>query len=187
VVARTIGSSWHSETEERDVVSGADLLADGFDRIHDVVHRAVDGLSTEQLRFRPAGEANSMAWLAWHLSRVQDDHVADAARREQVWLSGGWCERFALPFERQATGYGQSADEVAALRVRSPELLLDYLDAVHEQTIDYVRDLTDKNLDRIVDDSWDPPVTLAVRLVSVISDDLQHAGQLAYVRGLLPR
>jgi hypothetical protein len=37
----------------------------------------------------------------------------------------------------------------------------------------------------VVDASWDPPVTLGVRLVSVISDDLQHAGQAAYLRGMI--
>ena len=47
--------------------------------------------------------------------------------------------------------------------------------------------LTDDDLDRIVDTSWDPPVTLGVRLISVLSDDLQHAGQAAFVRGVLER
>ena len=44
---------------------------------------------------------------------------------------------------------------------------------------------TEADLERVVDTSWDPPVTLGVRLISVISDDLQHAGQAAYAAGLL--
>ena len=47
--------------------------------------------------------------------------------------------------------------------------------------------LTDADLPRVVDERWDPPVTLGVRLVSVISDCLQHAGQAAFVRGILLR
>jgi len=47
--------------------------------------------------------------------------------------------------------------------------------------------LTDADLTRVVDERWDPPVTLGVRLVSVISDGLQHAGQAAFVRGILLR
>jgi hypothetical protein len=37
----------------------------------------------------------------------------------------------------------------------------------------------------VVDEAYDPPVTLGVRLVSVLSDDLQHVGQAAYARGLI--
>ena len=51
----------------------------------------------------------------------------------------------------------------------------------------YLATLDDDDLDRVVDTRWDPPVTVGVRLVSVIADDLQHVGQAAYVRGLLHR
>lgn len=167
-------------------MTSAGLLVDAFGRIHDVVHRAVDGLSEDDLAARIDPGANSIAWLVWHLTRVQDDHVADVAGREQVWRSGGWAERLGLPFNARATGYGQSSDEVAAVRAPG-KLLLAYHDAVYRQTIDYVRGLTDADLPRIVDESWDPPVTLGVRLISVVSDDLQHAGQAAFVRGILSR
>jgi uncharacterized damage-inducible protein DinB len=169
------------------VASTADLLVDAFERVRATVHRAVDGLDAEQLRFRVDSDANSIGWLVWHLTRVQDDHVAGAAELEQVWLADGWCDRFGLPFPRPAIGYGHSSDDVAAVQAESPELLLGYHDAVHDQTVRYVRRLEDGDLDRIVDEAWDPPVTLAVRLVSVVNDDLQHAGQAAFVRGIVSR
>jgi hypothetical protein len=164
-----------------------ELLVDAYDRIHHVTHRAVEGLGPDDLVFRPDGDANSIAWLVWHLTRIQDDHVADAAGSEQIWTSQRWCERFALPFDPSATGYGHSSEDVAAVQVSSADLLLGYFDAVHERTVRYVRALTPPELDRIVDESWDPPVSLGVRLVSVIADNLQHAGQAAYVRGLAER
>jgi hypothetical protein len=123
----------------------------------------------------------------WHLTRIQDDHLADAAQAEQVWTSQGWAEQFGLPFDPRHTGYGHRANEVAAVQVESGELLVGYYDAVHQQTIRYVEQLNDADLDRVVDRSWDPPVALGVRLVSVIADDLQHAGQAAFVRGILQR
>jgi uncharacterized damage-inducible protein DinB len=162
----------------------AGLLSDGFDRVQQVVHRAVDGLDDDRLAHRVDGSANSIAWLVWHLTRVQDDHVAEVAGREQTWLAEGWHERFALPFAPEVTGYGHSPDEVAAVRA-SAELLAGYHDAVHDATVEYVAGLSGADLDRVVDENWDPPVTLGVRLVSVISDDLQHAGQASFVRGLL--
>jgi uncharacterized damage-inducible protein DinB len=168
-------------------MTSAELLAEAFGRVRDIVHAAVAGLSAEQMAYRIDGSANSIAWLVWHLTRIQDDHIADVARTEQVWVSGGWAERFGLPFPPLADGYGHSSADVAAVRVESPDLLTSYYDAVHEQTIHFVAGLTDADLPRIVDERWDPPVTLAVRLVSVISDDLQHAGQAAFIRGILLR
>jgi uncharacterized damage-inducible protein DinB len=163
----------------------AELLADAFERVREVTHEAVDGLTADQLAFRPSDHANSVAWLVWHLTRVTDDHIADAAGTEQVWTSAGWADRFGLPLEPSETGYGHESGQVAAVRVGSAELLTGYYDAVHQQTISYVGGLADADLDRIVDKRWDPPVSLGVRLVSVISDDLQHAGQAAYLRGII--
>jgi len=167
-------------------VTSAELLTDAFDRIRGVVHRAVSGLSPDELAARVDPGANTVAWLVWHLTRIQDDHVAGVAGAEQVWTSAGWAERFALPFAAADTGYGHDDADVAAVKVDA-ELLLGYLDAVHERTVAFVGTLTDADLPRVVDRNWDPPVTLAVRLVSVVSDDLQHAGQAAFVRGVIAR
>jgi uncharacterized damage-inducible protein DinB len=163
----------------------AELLADAFGRIREGVHDVVDGLTSKELAFRPGGQANSIAWLVWHLTRVQDDHLAAVVGGQQVWVAGHWFHRFELPFEESATGYGQRSEEVAAVTPADDALLTGYHDAVCEQTLDFVRGLTDPDLDRVVDERWDPPVTLAVRLVSVLSDDLQHVGQAAFVRGLV--
>ncbi|RRQ25174.1 DUF664 domain-containing protein [Rhodococcus sp. Eu-32] len=164
----------------------AAVLVDAFERIKGVVHDTLDDIPDQALTFRPDSDANTVAWLIWHLTRVQDDHVAGVAGSEQVWTADGWHERFALPFDASDIGYGQSSDDVAAV-TSSAELLRDYHDAVHARTKAYVESLTAEDLDRVVDDNWDPPVTLGVRLVSVVSDDLQHAGQAAYVRGLFSR
>ncbi|NHC44482.1 mycothiol transferase [Motilibacter aurantiacus] len=162
----------------------ADLLKDAFERMKELGHDAVDGLSGEQLATRPDGTGNSIAWLVWHLARVQDDHLAEAGGYEQVWTAQGWADRFGLPFETGETGYGQSAAQVGQVRAGA-ELLAGYLDAVVDRTLEYVGSLTDADLDRVVDERWDPPVTLGVRLVSVVGDDMQHLGQAAYVKGLL--
>lgn len=165
-------------------VSATDVLRDAFGRIRGLVHHVLDGLSAEQLAARPAPDANTIGWLVWHLTRVQDDHVADAAGTPQVW-DASWVERLGLPFDVTEMGYGQTSEEVGQVRVASPDVLVDYHDAVFERTSTYLARLSASDLDQVVDTSWDPPVTLAARLVSVVADDLQHAGQAAYVRGLL--
>ncbi|MFT2705965.1 mycothiol transferase [Clavibacter zhangzhiyongii] len=164
-----------------------DLLVDAYGRIAGIVHDAVEGLDADDLAHRPDPEANSVGWLVWHLARVQDAQVADVAGAEQTWTTGGWAERFALPFEDAATGYGQTSEDVAAVAGVTAELLLGYLDAVQAATLAYLAGLDDSELDRVVDEAWNPPVTLAARLVSVLSDDLQHAGQASYLAGLVAR
>jgi uncharacterized damage-inducible protein DinB len=167
-------------------MTSADLLVDAFGRIRESVHDAVDSLSLKDLTFRVDSEANSIAWLVWHLSRIMDDHISELAGIEQVWIARGWMDRFGLPFGPRATGYGHGGDDVAAVQVEG-ELLTGYHDEAYEQAIRYVRHIADDDLPRVVDDSWDPPVTLGVRLISVISDGLQHAGQAAFIRGIVDR
>lgn len=164
----------------------AHLLIDAFDRVRETVRTAVEGLDEDRLAFRPDPEANSLAWLVWHLSRVQDDHLAGVAGGEQLWTAAGWVERFGLPFDVPAIGYGQTAAQVGAVRAGA-ELLAGYQDAVHRATVDYLGTLREQDYARVVDDRWDPPVTVAVRLVSVLNDTTQHAGQAAYLRGLVDR
>lgn len=168
-------------------MTGAELLVDAFGRVRETVHEAVEGLTAQEVTWRLDEGSNSIAWLVWHLTRVQDDHVSEVAGAEQAWTAQKWVDRFGLPFPAEATGYGHRPSDVEAVRVDSSELLTGYYDAVYEQTVEYVQGLVDGDFDRIVDRAWDPPVTLGVRLVSVISDALQHAGQAAYVRGVLLR
>lgn len=167
-------------------MGGIDVLTDGFQRVRDGVHPAVGGLTADELSYRPDPESNSIAWLIWHLTRIQDDHVAHLHGNGQRWLEGEWAGRFALPLDPADTGYGHDADQVA-LVVAEAGLLLDYFEDVHATTLAFLPTLDEADLDGVVDTRWDPPVTMGVRLVSVIADDLQHVGQASYVRGLILR
>jgi len=167
-------------------MSPAALLQDAFGRIVEGGTAVVDGLTEDQLTHRVDPEANTIAWLVWHLARVQDAQVAAVAGHEQVWTSQGYAERFGLPFDVAATGYGQSTEEVGQVRA-SAELLADYLRATHQATVRWLALVTATELEKVVDEHWDPPVTLGARLVSILEDDAQHLGQAGFVRGIIER
>jgi hypothetical protein len=163
----------------------ASLLLELYGRIPPVARRAVDGVDLERLTVQPSPGTNPISWLIWHIARVQDHHVAELLDENQLWVDGDWAHRFELEPNPANTGYGHTPVEVASVQPDSPGLLLAYLDAVDERTRGMLQDLTAADLDGIVDRRWDPPVTMGVRLVSIAADGLQHAGQAAYVRGLL--
>ena len=160
-----------------------ELLRDAFTRLIEHVDELTDGLTDELSSFRPAPNANSIAWLIWHSARVQDIQLAGVAGVEQVWTRDGWVDRFGLELPRNDTGYGHGPDEVA--KVRAPaDLLSGYYHEVHKLTLSYIAGVTAAELSRVVDTNWDPPVTASARLVSIIDDCAQHLGQAAYLRGI---
>jgi uncharacterized damage-inducible protein DinB len=168
-------------------MNSADLLVDGFGRIRENVSDVLSGLTPDQLTYRIGPSANPISWLIWHLTRVQDDHVANAFGASQVWSDDGWAARFGLPAGMMNHGFAHTAEQVAtvAAATASAGLLAEYHEATYAQTVKLVSEVTDADLTRVVDTRWTPPVTLGVRLVSVLDDDMQHAGQAAYLRGLI--
>ena len=164
-----------------------ELLQDAFERIRNGAQSAVDGLSLDEIAKRPDDEANTIAWLVWHLARVQDHHVSELADRPQAWVTGGWSDRFGTSPDPENTGFGHGPDDVAGVRPESIESLLAYQADVHDLIVAYLETIDEAELDRIVDRRWDPPVTAGVRLVSVINDAMQHVGQANYLKGLIER
>ncbi|UXA14241.1 mycothiol transferase [Mycobacterium sp. SMC-8] len=167
-----------------EIDAARELLRDSFTRLIEHVDDLTDGLTDELAYYRPAPDANTIAWLIWHSARIQDAQLCDLAGVEQVWFREGWVDKFALDLPRDAHGYGHTPDEVA--KVRAPaKLLAGYYHAVHKLSLEYVASVTADELARIVDRRWTPPVTASARLVSIIDDAAQHLGQAAYIRGLV--
>jgi len=162
-----------------------ELTADAIGRIRDLTHSLAHELDTDHLADQPGGTANSIGWLLWHITRVQDDHVADFMGVDQLWIQGGHASKLGFADDLHDSGYGHSPAEAAAVRITAPDMLLAYHDAVAQRSLGYLATLDDADFDRVVDDSYTPPVTAGVRWMSIVSDSLQHLGQAGYARGLL--
>ncbi|PPF78914.1 hypothetical protein C5B96_13860 [Subtercola sp. Z020] len=173
-------------TENTDT-SASDILADSFTRVSGSVHSVLRGVTQADLAARVDPEANTIAWLVWHIARGQDAQVSALAETDELWTSDGWYEKFGVPFASSASGYGQSPADVAALDDIGADLLGGYFDAVHARTLEIVGSLDPAEFSRVVDDSYDPPVTLAARLVSVVNDCTQHVGQASFIKGFARR
>lgn len=168
-------------------MNAIEVLRDGYGRVGEAVHEICDGLSPAALGYRIDEGSNPIGWLLWHLARVQDHHVSELAGSEQEWVRAGWAVRLGFDPSPDETGYGMTQEEVARVRIESVDLLVGYYDAVQAVTLGYLDTLSDSDLDDVVDERYDPPVTRGVRLTSVIADDLQHCGQAGYVLGVSER
>jgi len=163
-----------------------ELVIDSYGRILEILESALEGLTQDDLNVQPHSDSNSIGWLAWHLTRVQDDHIAALMGEEQLWIEDEWHSKFNRAPDRKDIGFGQSSEEVSAFKSPDIEILLEYHRAVLERSKRHIRSLSEAELNRQLDEPWFQPLpTVGVRLVSVISDCLQHAGQVCYVRGLL--
>jgi hypothetical protein len=167
-------------------MSWQDMMIDGFGRIQEMLEHVLDGLPPDLLDRLPRADCNPIGWLAWHLIRGQDGQVADLMGEEQLWTRNGWHAKFNLPADEKATGFGDTPKEVAAFKSPDMQVIIDYSRATVERSQAYMKTLAEKELDRELDEKfWTPVPTVGVRLVSILADCLEHAGQMAYVRGLL--
>jgi uncharacterized damage-inducible protein DinB len=162
-----------------------DLLTDGYQRVLDELRHVLKGLDREDVLWQPHPGSNSIGWLAWHLTRVQDGHISELLGEEQLWIKEGWHTKFNRPPDAEDTGFGDKPEEVAAFDTPDVKTLIDYHKAVLERSKGFFRTLTAAELDRELDEPWFKPLpTVGVRLVSVMADGIEHAGQAGYVRGL---
>lgn len=164
-----------------------DVIRDSLGRVHELIPAILDGLSGDDLLWRPDPEANSIGWLVWHLTRIEDDHLAHLGGVEQAWTADGWYQRFGLPYLKQAHGFRMTPVEVGAFNVTETSLLNGYAAATWAQTQAVLASVGDDRLDEVIDSRYTPPVTVGVRLVSVLVETAQHIGQAGYVRGLRER
>jgi DinB family protein len=163
-----------------------ELVVDGYERLPDLMKEALARLPVATLDRPPHQDCNSLGWTAWHLTRVQDSQVADLMGEPQLWIRDGWHRKFARPADPEDTGYGHTPAQVRAFRSPSARVQLDYLRATTERSLRYLRSLGPADLDRALDEPWfTPRPTVGVRLVSILTDCHQHAGEASYIRGLL--
>jgi hypothetical protein len=159
------------------------LLIDTLQFASTILGTALKDLTLEELNRQTRPDANSIGWIAWHLTRNQDRAIAEITGKEHVWIEGRWYDKFGRTAEGGDTGFGHTIEQAAAFRSPDAGTQMAYHKAVVARTEEYLRGLTEAELDR----KTDHPVfhTVAQRLVAVYNDGLQHIGQISYARGLI--
>ena len=181
-----------------------ELITDSLGRVSWLLEKALDGLTPEDMNQQPWANCNTIGWLTWHLTRWQDRSIALFMGEKQLWISDGWYKKFDRNPDPEDTGLGHSSEDVVAFKSPDAEILLEYYSTVLDRTRRYLASLTTIELDRQLNDRWyrselwyqssrwnqgnsqrQGPLLLGTRLVSMANDNIQHAGQVAYLRGVL--
>ncbi len=163
------------------------LITDYFIRISDELERVLDGLTIEDLNKQPVPGANSIGWLAWHLTRSDDRNLSELYRKQQLWIKDRWHERFGRVPDPSETGVGHNSEEMVSFESPDGKTILKYHHAVLERAKKYIENnLSEAELKRRVKSpTLKNTNTVRGRLLGIVSEGFQHVGQAAYVRGLI--
>jgi len=159
------------------------LLLGIFERASGNLEKAIDGLTQDDLNHLPNPDCNSIGWLIWHLTRVQDLAISDLIGKEQRWIVEKWYSKFSRNPDPNDWGVGHSSEDVSNFQSPDSKTLLGYYYAVLKQTKEYIDKLSIAELGREIDNPRSP--TVGLRLAGIINDNIQHVGQVAYLRGML--
>lgn len=162
-----------------------DMVIDGYSRIFELLDPALRGLSPNELDKQPTPDSNSLGWTVWHLARGQDAQVAYLAKTEQLWIKDAWHKKFNRPADSEDTGFGDTIEQVAAFKSPSASVQLEYCRAVVAASTHYLKNVDSNEINRVLDEAYQPKPTVGVRIVSIMADSLIHAGEAAYIRGLI--
>ena len=161
------------------------FIADCLAQTHLRLHATCEGLTAEQVLWRPAPTANNIGFILWHMARHEDGRVTAIACGAEgfetdLWATDGWYERFGQPVT--APGPGDRLG-LRSLAIPAPEVLLSYFRAVNERTMRFVALLDEERLNDYIGHR-EPRQTVAGSLRHVIVHQNNHHGQIDYLRGL---
>jgi hypothetical protein len=169
-----------------------ELITGTFEDYWGRFDRALEGLTSEELAWRPQDDCNPIGFIAWHMARVEDRFLHHFAKgTEEVWVKNAWYAKFGL--DAADHGVRFTLEQVAAFPAISPELLSGYLEDVRRETRTFLQEFQLQDLDVVSgrspfspnipagSDKW-PMGHMFRQLFGELN---QHLGQVSYVRGMV--
>ncbi len=164
-------------------MAATDVISIALERNWSMVDNAMQGLSDDTLNQQPNDQSNSVAWLLWHMNRVVDNMIHTRLQSQrQLWVLDGWYQKFGMGDEESDFGMGWTAEQVAAWKAPSRDVLLGYYEAMKASARGYLASISAAELDQSV------MIANVSRAVSdllgvLVYDNVVHGGQIAYLRG----
>ncbi len=154
-----------------------------LEQIKEYLLAGLKGLTEAEARWQPKPDANPIAFIVWHVARVEDNWVQRFAQKlPEAWESEGWFQRLNLP--KRDSGFGYTAEQVRALALPPMSDLLAYYESVRKLSLAYLRGLTPEQWEVKPWPDRRPDYDIRRMWRQLVCEEAEHAGQVAYLRGL---
>lgn len=150
----------------------------GLDRTERALQKALEGLSQQEVAWRPCAECNSIGAMVIHLGRVEDTWVHRIVGGKDIWEIDGWASKFGLP----ANDRGWTFDTQSSGEQRLLKELLEYYGATHQLLVKTIETIPESRFAEIPDN----PLNFTVEQIfaHIVVEENQHVGQIDYLKGL---
>ena len=176
-------TTYQGTGEGAGMVTVRAFIEEGLGNAFETLHSVTDGLTHEQLIWRPTPQANPIGFILWHVGRVEDNFIGRFILfGDEVWASGGWQERFG--YQTRGIGTGFTTEQVAEVPIVPVELVWGYLQEVREHTLQYLEGLDLATLPNKPRAERFPQWSIHTILRQLIAHPNLHAGEMSYLRGL---
>ena len=157
----------------------------GLNEAFEKLKKALDGLSEDELHWRPALESNTIDWMVWHMARVEDNWINVRLRDSaSIWDRDGWAERVGV--EEPTNGFGQTAEDIRAMPAFDVPKIMGYYQAVRQGTTEYfANEIQESDLSIELTHPRYDPVNYAWVLGHLLCEEAEHLGQIEYLRGMM--
>lgn len=157
-----------------------ELLLRSLEESNGYLTRALNGLTQEEATWSPSPECNSIAFILWHMTRVEDFFVNRVIRREkELYETKKWQEKLGTPVK----AYGYTVEELRAWPAPKLEILREYANSVRESTLAFLNSISPERLSEVPRPDRSPD-SIGVTLGHVTTEIALHVGQIAYLRGV---
>lgn len=147
------------------------------------LERPLDGLTREEISWRPSCGCNSIGLILFHIARTEDSIIQSSVKGEPlIWESAKWYEKLNLPVEEEGAHY--TIEQVNAFKVPPFNDLMAYYDAVRRKTKECLRGMQPEELDRNISFGNYGELPLATIFSFIVTHASQHVGEISYLRGL---
>ncbi len=163
-------------TEVKDIILGSLQQSQGF------LAKALDDLTQEEASWRPTSECNSIAFILWHLARVEDYFMSRVIQRQtETYEAEGWQQK--LGTAPRDMGFGYTVEKLQAWPVPKLEIIRGYHEAVRLKTLAFLESATPEKLAEVPRPDRSPD-SIGISLGHMATELALHISQIAYLRGV---
>lgn len=158
-----------------------EVMLRSLEQSQEYLTRALDGLTQKEAAWSLGEECNSIIFILWHTSRVEDFFVNRVIQRQlELYETEGWLEKLGTP--AKGSGWEYTGEQLQAWPVPKLEIVRGYADSVREKTLAFVRSVTAEQLSEVPRPERSPD-SIGATLTRIITEIALHTGQIAYLRG----